>query len=237
MEPLKIVEPLKVFIGYDKAEPVAYHACCESLISNSSSPVSITPLYLPQLKFQTPDHKHGYKPSNGFIFSRFLVPHLCGYKGKAVFLDGDMIVKGDIVELFDMDMGGLGVRVVKHDYKTSVSEKYLGAVNQDYPRKNWSSVILWNNDYFPNRRLFPNKIENSTGEFLHRFQWLNDDEIGDLPKGWNVLADEPNQAPYNEAKLIHYTLGTPCFNEYKHSQYSDDWHRVHEDMNSCIQVA
>lgn len=235
------MEPLKVFIGYDKAEPVAYHACAESIISNSSVPVSITPLYLPQLsQFRTPAHKDGYKPSNGFIFSRFLTPYLSGFKGKAVFVDGDMIVKGDVAELFDdalYPMAGLGVRVVKHDYKTTAPRKYLGAVNEDYPRKNWSSVILFNNEFFPNRKLTPEFVSQSTGEFLHRFQWLEDDQIGDLDKGWNVLADEPNQAPYNEAKLIHFTIGTPCFNEYQYCQYADDWHRVKDEMNSCLQIS
>ena len=226
------MEPLKVFIGYDKAEPVAYHVCAESIISNSSAPVSITPLYLPQLQnFSVPEHQKGYKPSNGFIFSRFLVPYLSNFKGKSLFVDGDMVVKGDIAELFDHDrypMSGLGVRVVKHDYKTTATKKYLGATNLDYPRKNWSSVILFNNSFFPNEKLTPKFVSNSTGEFLHRFQWLQDDQVGELDKGWNVLADEPSQAPYNEAKLIHFTLGTCCFEDYRTSQYADDWWQAYE---------
>ena len=232
------MKPLQIFVGYDKAEPVAYHTCVESIISNASVPVSITPLYLPQLaQFSPPKHIDGYKPSNGFIFSRFLTPYLSGFQGRSLFMDGDMVVKGDVAELFDLPMDGLGVRVVKHDYKTRHPKKYLNSVNQDYPRKNWSSVILFNNNFFPNQKLTPEKVSNSTGEFLHRFQWLTDEQIGDLPMGWNVLADEPNQASYNEAKLIHYTAGTPCFNEYKHCQYADDWHRHHSEMNSCLQVA
>jgi lipopolysaccharide biosynthesis glycosyltransferase len=231
------MKPLKVFIGYDKAEPVAYHVCAESIISNSSVPVSITPLYMPQLQnFKTPKHQQGYKPSNGFIFSRFLTPYLSNYRDKALFVDGDMVVKGDVAELFEMDMSGLGVRVVKHDYRTTANKKYLGSVNLDYPRKNWSSVILWNNWFAPNSVLTPEYVGNQTGEHLHRFGWLTDEQIGDLPKGWNVLADEPNQAPYNEAKLIHYTLGTCCFDDYRHCQYADDWHRYHEDMNFCRQA-
>lgn len=228
---LKQDGPVKVFIGYDKVEPVAYHACCESLITNSTVPVSITPLYLPHLKeFRTPPHLAGYKPSNGFIFSRFLVPYLCGFHGTALFIDGDMIVKGDVAELFDMDMTGLAVRVVKHDYKTTATRKYLGSTNQDYPRKNWSSVILFNNGFFPNRVLDPSFVSNAKGSYLHRFQWIDESQIGDLPKGWNVLADEPNQAAYNDAKLIHYTLGTPCFDMYRTCQYGDDWWRTYEDM-------
>lgn len=226
---------LNIFVGYDKAEPVAYHTCCESIISNSSEPVSITPLYLPQLRTKTPTYKDGYPPSNGFIFSRFLVPHLMRYSGVALFIDGDMVVEGDVAELFKLDMANLGVRVVKHDYKTTAGTKYLGAKNEDYPCKNWSSVILWNCGYFPHRILEPKFLEESTGEYLHRFKWLGHTEIGELPKEWNVLADEPNQA--TDPKLIHYTLGTPCFSEYAKCQYSDRWHKYHYDTNNSLQRA
>jgi lipopolysaccharide biosynthesis glycosyltransferase len=224
------VKPLQIFIGYDKAEPVAYHACCESIISNSSRPVSITPLYLPQLTIKTPQHLSNYQPSNGFIFSRFLTPYLSQFKGRSLFMDGDQTVLGDVAELFELPMDKLGVRVVKHDYTPKNAVKYLGAVNRAYPRKNWSSVILWNNDFYPNRKLTPEHISNSTGEYLHRFQWLEDSQIGDLPKGWNLLTEEENQVGYNEAKLLHHTNGTPCFHDYRTSQYADDWWRTYENM-------
>lgn len=227
---------LDVFIGYDKAEPVAYHTCCESLISNSSQPLRITPLWKEQLNFQNPRTQEGYPPSNGFIFSRFLVPFLMGFKETAVFLDGDMVVNGDISELFDLPKANKGVYVVKHDYKTTQTQKYLKSVNLDYPRKNWSSVIVWNCGFYPHKFLTPENIRGCTGEYLHRFQWLNDDEIGELPKSWNVLSGEPNQEKA-ERKLIHYTLGTPCFNEHKFDEYAEEWHGYHNSMNHCRQVA
>ena len=211
---------------------MAYHVCCESLISNSSKPLVIHPLYLSQLEMSLPRSKEGYPPSNGFIYSRFLVPELMSYTGKALFIDGDMVVTGDVAELFDMDMAGLGVRVVKHDYKPSLSVKYLGATNEAYPRKNWSSVILWNCGYYPNRQITRELLGKAHGSFLHRFQWLDDHEIGELPKEWNVLCDENNQA--ENPKLYHWTNGSPCFDEFKDSQYSEIWHKWHKSMNSYL---
>ena len=118
------------------------------------------------------------------------------------------------------------VMVVKHDYKTRMTEKYLGCKNEDYPRKNWSSVILWNCNSFPNRKLTPEFVQKSTGAELHRFTWIDDNRIGSLPIEWNWLPDE--FGPNEDAKLLHYTLGTPCFHEFARTPMADVWH--HERM-------
>jgi hypothetical protein len=125
------------------------------------------------------------------------------------------------------------VQVVKHDYKTRMPVKYLGSPNEDYPRKNWSSVILWNCSSFPNRRLTPEFIQKSTGSELHRFSWLDDERVGELPKEWNWLPDEygPNPA----AKLLHYTLGTPCFHEFADTPMGSEWHRERILTEYCQQ--
>ena len=230
------MHPLDVFIGYDKTEPVAYHTCCESIITNSSRPVRITPLYLPQIKLAMPSFQSDYPPSNGFVYSRFLVPYMMQNAGKAIYLDGDMVVEGDIAELFDMPMLNVGVAVVKHDYQTSAAVKYRNAVNRDYPRKNWSSVILWNCAWYPHRLLTPSLVAASTGEYLHRFGWLTDDAIGDLPKEWNVLAGEPGQTD-KPPKLIHYTLGTPCFAQYEVGPMSARWHHYRNESTRCIEFS
>jgi hypothetical protein len=116
--------------------------------------------------------------------------------------------------------------VVKHDYKTKSHQKYLGNINENYPRKNWSSVILWNCNHPKHKILTPHFIANQTGKYLHRFSWLQDDDIGELPKEWNWLATE---YPANtHAKLIHYTLGTPCFKDYRNSEMSELWHQTQE---------
>lgn len=216
--------PLRIFVGFDNnAEPIAYHAFCQSIIERSSIPVSFTPLSLNNLQGYEETHTDG---SNAFIYSRFLVPSLCGYEGVAMFFDGDMIVKEDIAKLLALYEDTKAVQVVKHDYKTKASIKYLGAKNENYPRKNWSSVIIFN--CAKNKDLTPDLVMTSTGSFLHRFSWLNDDDIGELPKEWNWLATEYD---FNhDAKLVHYTLGTPCFSDYQECDYSDDWWDVYSGL-------
>lgn len=219
---------LHIFVGYDgKVEPVAYHAFCQSVIEHSSIPVSFTPLALSTLKGYEEKHVDG---SNAFIYSRFLVPSLCDYKGTAVFCDGDMICTGDVAELlkYPEQEPEKAVWVVKHDYQTKHPIKYLGAKNEDYPRKNWSSVILWNCHHWQNKKLTPELVMESTGSYLHRFSWLEDRFIGDLPVEWNWLETE---YVYNkDAKLIHHTLGTPCFKDYQYSPYSHEWWNTYQRM-------
>jgi lipopolysaccharide biosynthesis glycosyltransferase len=224
------MKPIPIFIGYDPREAVAYHTCVNSIIRQASQPVAIVPLALNLFNDYTETHTDG---SNQFIYSRFLVPHLMGYTGHAIFMDGDMIVRGDIVELWKQRSGYYDVQVVKHDYKTRMTEKYLGSKNEDYPRKNWSSVILWNCANHPNRRLTPEFVQKSTGAELHRFTWIDNDRIGELPREWNWLPDE--YGPNLDAKLLHYTLGAPCFHEFATTPQGDEWHREHMLANYCLQ--
>ena len=224
------MKPIPVFVGYDPREAVAYHTCANSIIRHASRPVAIIPLALNLFEDYKETHTDG---SNHFIYSRFLVPHLMEYTGHAIFIDGDMIMRSDIVELWEQRDVTKDVQVVKHDYRTRMTEKYLGAKNEDYPRKNWSSVILWNCNSFPNRRLTPDFVQKSTGSFLHRFSWLDDERIGELPREWNWLPDE--YGPNPDAKLLHYTLGTPCFHEFATTPMADEWHREHLLADYCLQ--
>jgi len=224
------MKPIPIFVGYDPREAIAYHTCVNSIIRNSSHPVAIVPVALNLFGDYNETHTDG---SNHFIYTRFLVPYLMQYEGWAVFIDGDMIVRGDIVELWNLRQLDKDVMVVKHNYKTSRTEKYLGAKNEDYPCKNWSSVILWNCNSHPNRRLTPEFVQKATGAELHRFTWLKDERIGELPPEWNWLPDEygPNPA----AKLLHYTLGTPCFHEFADTPQGNEWHRERILTEYCQQ--
>ena len=132
---------IHVFIGYDPREAIAYHVCANSMIRHSSEVLAITPLALANLKTYSETHTDG---SNQFIYTRFLLPHLMGYAGWALFVDGDMLVRDDLAKLWALRDETKAVMCVHHDYKTKAGTKYLGAVNADYPRKNWSSVVLWN---------------------------------------------------------------------------------------------
>jgi lipopolysaccharide biosynthesis glycosyltransferase len=224
------MKAIPVYIGYDPREAVAFHVCANSIIRNASRPVSIVPVALNLFKDYSETHTDG---SNHFIYTRFLVPHLQEHTGWAIFIDGDMVVQGDITELWDLRNPYMDVQVVKHDYKTRMPVKYLGARNEDYPRKNWSSVILWNCSSFPNRRLTPEFIQKSTGSELHRFSWLDDTRIGELPIEWNWLPDE--FGPNANAKLLHYTLGTPCFSEFADTPQNEVWHQEHKLTLHCQQ--
>lgn len=223
-------EIIPVFIGYDPREAVAFHVCANSIIRHSTSPVAIHPVALNLFQDYSETHTDG---SNHFIYTRFLVPYLMHWQGWAIFIDGDMVVKDDITNLWQLKELDKDVMVVKHDYKTRMKEKYLGARNEDYPRKNWSSVIVWNCGSFPNRKLTPEFVQKATGAELHRFTWLRDERIGHLPPEWNWLPDEYGANP--DAKLLHYTLGTPCFHEFADTPQADEWHRERLLTEYCQQ--
>jgi lipopolysaccharide biosynthesis glycosyltransferase len=213
---------IRITVGYDEREAVAYHTFCQSVLEKASQPVSFTPLVLPALPGYTEQHRDG---SNAFIYSRFLTPFLFGFEGWAIFADGDMICREDINRLWVLRDESKAVMCAKHDYKTKAQDKYLGNKNQDYPRKNWSSLVLWNCGHPANHILTPQFVQQETGTFLHRFSWLEDEQVGELPKEWNWLTTE---YPDNyDAKLLHYTLGTPCFEDYWSSEMADEWHAAY----------
>jgi len=223
--------PIPIFVGYDPREAIAFHTCVNSIIRHASQPVAIVPVALNL--FQDYKETHGDN-SNHFVYTRFLVPHLMSYTGWAIFIDGDMVLRDDIVKLWNMRLEGhYDVLVVKHDYQTRMTEKYMGAKNENYPRKNWSSVILWNCSSWPNRKLTPDFVQSQPGSYLHRFSWLDDNRIGELPIEWNWLPDE--FGANDEAKLLHYTLGTPCFTEFADTPQSEEWHSERTLTEYCQQ--
>lgn len=218
--------PLRVFVGYDDREKVAFYTFIESLITNSSIPISITPLALSNLSGYRETHADG---SNQFIYSRFLVPYLSGFEGYSLFFDGDMLIRSDIAELLQYVDSTKAVHVVQHDYKTKFPIKYLGAKNEDYPRKNWSSVVLFNNSHKANRALTPGFVETKSGSYLHRFSWLDDSEVGILPDEWNWLISEYDDIA---CKVAHFTVGTPCFDGYGNQHLADEWRQYRDEVLS-----
>jgi len=221
-----INDVIKIIIGFDQRESVAYHTFCQSIIDKASLPVQILPLAIHTLNGYKETHQD---KSNDFIYSRFLTPYLNDFKGWAIFADGDMICQADIKELWALKDSSKALMVVKHNYETKANKKYLGNTNEDYPRKNWSSLILWNCTHPKHKILTPEFIANQSGKYLHRFTWLDDNDIGELPKEWNWLAIE---YPENKkAKLIHYTLGTPCFKDYINSDMADIWYQYNKRIS------
>jgi lipopolysaccharide biosynthesis glycosyltransferase len=222
---------IRIVIGFDQREAVAYHTFCQSVLEKASEPVSFAPLALNALKNYAETHTDG---SNTFIYSRFLTPWLYEFDGWAIFADGDMICRDDIAKLWKLRDPSKAVLVAKHDYKTKAQDKYLGNKNENYPRKNWSSLILWNCAHPKHKILLPEFVMKQTGAFLHRFSWLTDEEVGELPKEWNWLTTEyPDN--YN-ASLLHYTLGTPCFKDYENCEMANEWHSTHKRTQDGVGV-
>jgi lipopolysaccharide biosynthesis glycosyltransferase len=155
------------------------------------------------------------------------------YKGWAIFMDGDMLLRDDIEKLWSLRDDSKAVMVVKHNYQTKMTEKYLGSKNENYPCKNWSSVILWNCGHPANKPITPDFIQSATGATLHRFTWLDANLVGQLPIEWNWLPDE--YGANHGAKLLHYTLGTPSFHEFATTPMGDEWHRERIYTDYCLQ--
>lgn len=215
--------PFRILIGYDPNEAVAYHVLEHSLRKHSTIPLSITPLSRNNL-LSVFSRKRLENESTEFSFSRWLSPYLSRYTGWSLFMDCDMLVRSDIAEIAeianDVNAWYKAVYVVKHDYTTKTSEKFLGQVNEAYPRKNWSSFLLFNNVRC--RILTPEFVNQATGRCLHRFDWLQDDQlIGDLPAEWNHLVGEYPPNPY--VKNYHFTLGGPYFPDYDGCEGADEW--------------
>ena len=214
---------INVFIGFDEGEKVSYHILSESIRRQSSVPVSITPLCLSNI----PEFKRELQPnqSTEFAFSRFLVPYLSDYKGWSLFLDSDMMFRDDIKNLWDMIDKDKSIMCCKHDYVPKQNVKFRGAKNEPFPKKNWSSFMLMNNERC--KMLTKEFVETATGLELHQFKWTHEENVGELPLDWNWLVGEYD---YNKnAKNVHWTLGGPYFKDYAKSDYADEWFRLYNE--------
>ena len=122
---------------------------------------------------------------------------------------------------------GKAVLVCKHDYVPKTERKFLDQVQTKYPRKNWSSLMLFNNDCC--RSLTPEYVNAAPGLDLHRFKWIDDDAIGALPLEWNWLVGEYDYNP--QARIPHFTLGGPYFEEYRDCDYAAEWFAEFNSMS------
>jgi hypothetical protein len=222
---------LDIYIGFDRNEIVSYHVLCQSILEKSSRPVRFTPLNLRNLSSCFSRDRNALQ-STEFSFSRFLVPYLSGYAGWSLFLDCDMLAMTDFSELFDLADPTKAVMVCKHDYQPKEDSKFLGQVQTKYEKKNWSSVMLFNNEKC--KALTPDYVNSASGLELHQFKWLGDDAlIGEIPLEWNWLVGEYPKK--QEVKNIHYTIGGPYFDDYKDCDYAEDWNLAYNRMISCSQ--
>ncbi|MBM81979.1 MAG: hypothetical protein CMJ78_15520 [Planctomycetaceae bacterium] len=210
---------MKIFIGWDPREAECADVLAYSLRKHSSIEFEISYLKLEDLEFDRP---HDPLQSTEFTYTRFLVPSLCGFQGKAIFMDCDMLCLGDIRELAELPMDDLALRVVKHDHRPTETTKMDGRPQTVYPRKNWSSLMLMNCEKLG---IWTKPVvETASGAYLHRFQDIPDELIGELPKTWNTLdwMDE-------STKLIHYTSGGPWFPECANHPHANIWREAKHD--------
>ena len=217
---------IRIFIGFDPRETVAYHVLARSIQARASVPVAIAPLALSQLRLVLTRERHALQ-STDFSFSRFLTPYLSGYSGWSLFMDCDMLMRDDVLRLWDLRDERYAVQVVKHDHRPRETTKFLGATQTAYSKKNWSSVMLFNNARC--KSLTPDYVNSASGLQLHQFQWLKSDAmIGELPHRWNHLVGY--DAPGADISLAHFTIGGPYFPEYANCPLADEWRAERDAM-------
>jgi len=221
---------LTIYIGYDPRESVAFYTLAHSILRRSSIPLTIAPLMRSQLK-EVYRRARGPTESTEFSLTRFLVPALADFRGWSIFMDCDMLCRVDIAQLGrEIDrQPDKAVLVCKHDYVPKTQRKFLDQVQTKYPRKNWSSLMVFNNERC--RSLSLDYVNTASGLDLHRFAWIDDSAIGELPLEWNWLVGEYAYNP--GAKIVHFTIGGPYFDAYRSCDYSQEWFAEFDSMRQC----
>ena len=219
-----------VYIGWDSREDIAYQVAKHSILSKSRE-VKVVPLIQSVLRdenlYWRSEDKLG---TTEFTFTRFLVPYLNDYKGWAVFCDCDMVWQINPEELFMKADNDYAVMVVQHDYTPKQDIKMDGKRQLPYPRKNWSSMVLWNCDHPKNYQIDPEYVNTQSAQHLHRFQWLEDEEIGNLSCEYNWLVGWYKEPDDGAPKILHYTEGGPWFENYSNCEYADEWKEQLKDL-------
>lgn len=207
----------EVLIGWDSREKKAWEVCARSIIRNAKIPPSIRPIGIQTLGdlYKRPTERRDGRlfdvisnapMATEFALARFFTP-IVGLGRWVLFCDADFMFRADINDLFDLADNRFAVMVVKHDYVEAATEKMDGQRQTSYPRKNWSSLMLWNMAHAGHKRIWADDANRQSGLWLHQFSWLKDHEIGELPKEWNWLEGVDDNAI--EAKGVHFTRGTP----------------------------
>ena len=233
----------RVYIGHDPREESAFRVCQASLRAHCSevdiSRVALGPLRRAGLyrrsffvdSGQPYDATDGRPFSTEFSFSRFLVPILGAIEGRkwVLWCDSDFLFRADVCDLFALADDRYACMVVKHDYHPLESRKMrAGQVQQDYPRKNWSSLILWNCQHPATQSLTTYEVNMMPGRWLHGLSWLTDQQIGALPEEWNWLQSWSD--PALEAKAVHYTLATPDVRGAPETPWDEDWLKAAQEF-------
>lgn len=233
-----------IYIGFDPREAAACAVARKSIQGRLSASVPIHSLVLDDLRkaglYWRPTERRDGRlwdaiseapMSTEFAISRFLVPHLAS-AGWALFMDGDMLARADLSELFASSDPRFAVLCVKHDHRPASGMKKDAQVQTVYSRKNWSSLVLFNCEHPANRKLTVELVNSVPGRDLHRFCWLTDGEIGELGPEWNYLVGHTALPAGVEPKIVHFTDGTPDLPGYENAEYANEWWRHNDDEDS-----
>ena len=215
-----------IYIGYDSKEPIASDVCEFSINKNSSDSFNINHIKLNEVKKKNIYWRETDKlGSTEFTFTRFLVPYLQNYNGWALFCDSDFLWFDDVNKLFSIADDKYAIMCVHHDYKPTNKKKKLLSSQQIYPRKNWSSLVLWNCSHPSNKKVTPDLVNTETGKYMHRFGWLKDEEIGKISHEWNWLIGWYKEPVDGKPKALHFTEGGPWLGgDFQKKEYSEQWY-------------
>lgn len=219
------MKDLKIYVGFDSREVTAYQVAHYSIEARTPD-VLIRPLQLAKLRHLL-TRENDKLASTEFTYSRFLVPYLNEYKGWALYVDSDVLCQHDMSQIFTLAQKKYGVMCVKHNYEPTATTKMDNRIQSNYPRKNWSSVMLFNCSHPKTKKLTPELINNPevTPAYLHQMQWIEDEKIGELPHEWNWLVNWYHEPKDGKPKLLHFTEGGPWFKQYFTTQYHERWKR------------
>lgn len=234
-----------IYIGFDPRESAAFSVARHSIRRRLTQPIPITGLVLSHLqaaglyrrptrrivnsegRFDVIDELSIRSDYNGRISTehanaRFLVPHLAR-TGWALFTDGDVLARNgaNLARLFEQLDARFACYCVKHDHQPKATVKMDGQLQTVYPRKNWTSFIFWNCEHKAVRSLTLDMVNTLPGRDLHGLGFIDDRDIGELPPVWNHLVGEVPHDP--DAKIAHFTVGTPDMPGYEHQPFADEW--------------
>lgn len=228
---------LKIYVGYDSREDIAWQVCRFSLLRHASASLEIHPLKQKTVRELGLYTRGPDKASTEFSLTRFLTPYLAAHDGWTIFVDCDFLFTTDVLKVLEGADAAKVVHVVKHAYTPANAVKMDGRAQTAYPRKNWSSFMLFNNAHPAVKALTPDVVNRESPGFLHRFVWIPDDElIGELPLSWNFLEGEYPK-PEKTPNAIHFTNGGPWFSNWRHVDYADLWCAERDMYLASVQQA
>jgi len=225
----------RIFVGYDSREDIAWEVCRHSLLRHSDNNVEVVPLRQDALRtLGLYTRPHDLAASTEFSLTRFLTPFLAARAEWTIFCDCDFLFTADVREVFESLDPSKALYCVKHDYTPAYRLKMDGRAQSVYPRKNWSSFMIFNGRHPDVQALTPDVVNSATAAYLHRFEWIKDEnDIGELDREWNFLSGEYPKPP-TVPKVIHFTNGGPWFEQWGDCDYGDLWIR---ERDLCLNHA